>query len=330
MFPKYMAGKACEHLIGAGIKPEHLNDYRLGRVMDKLYLKGLNQVFTNVAILAAKKYKVEMKTSHLDSSSFHVNGKYETELPNVIIEKKVEGEIVESEATQPINITYGYSRDHRPDLKQFILELICSSDGDVPLFLKTASGNESDRKVFAQIAVDFKEQINLDTLMVADSALYSAANIALMKDMKWLCRVPLTVGHAKYIISETALEEFLKSEIDGYSFVVKTSNYGDVKQRWLIVESEQRLASDIKQLLKQILKALKTQTKKLHQLLAAEFTCHKDAMKALSEFSKKLKYHELTNIKIVNQSRKSSSKNNQSPARNHRVSASQTLLTSGS
>jgi len=120
MFPKYMTGKACEHLIGAGIKPEHLNDDRLGRVMDKLYLKGLNQVFTNVAISAAKKYKVEMKTSHLDSSSLHVHGKHQTGLPNVIIEKKVEGEIIESEATQPINITYGYSRDHRPDLKQFI------------------------------------------------------------------------------------------------------------------------------------------------------------------------------------------------------------------
>jgi len=319
MFPKYMTGKACEHLIGTGIKPEHLNDDRLGRVMDKLYVKGLNQIFTNVAISAAKKYKVEMKTSHLDSSSFHMHGKYETELPNVIIEKKVEGEIVESKATQPINITYGYSRDHRPDLKQFILDLICSSDGDVPLFLKTASGNESDRKVFAQIAVDFKEQINLDTLMVADSALYSAANIALMKDMKWLCRVPLTVGYAKQIISDLALGEFVNSEIDGYSFVVKTSNYGDVKQRWLIVESEQRLASDIKQLEKQILKAEKTQTKKLNQLLAEEFTCHKDAMKALSEFSKKLKYHELTNTKIVNQSRKSLSKNNQSPAKNHHL-----------
>ncbi len=79
--------------------------------------------------------------------------------------------------------------------------------------------------------------------MVADSALYSAANIALMKEMKWLCRVPLTVGYAKQIISDLALGEFAKSEIDGYSFVVKTSNYGDVKQRWLIVESEQRLAN---------------------------------------------------------------------------------------
>jgi|GEM_PF-1755167 len=164
--------------------------------------------------------------------------------------------------------------------------------------------------------MDFKKRINLDTLMVADSALYSAANIALMKDMKWLCRVPLTVGHAKHIISETALGEFTKSEIDGYSFVVKTSNYGDVKQRWLIVESKQRFASDVKQLLKHILKAEKAQIKKLHQLSIEEFSCHKDAIKALSEFSKKLKYHELTNIKILKQSSKISNKSHQFSVKN--------------
>ena len=42
---------------------------------------------------------------------------------------------------------------HRPDLKlkQCILDLIVSSDGDLPLFLRGASGNESDKAVFAHI-----------------------------------------------------------------------------------------------------------------------------------------------------------------------------------
>ena len=34
----------------------------------------------------------------------------------------------------PIKITHGYSRDHRPDLKQFILNMIVSGDGDIPIF----------------------------------------------------------------------------------------------------------------------------------------------------------------------------------------------------
>jgi transposase len=46
----------------------------------------------------------------------------------------------------------------------------------VPLFLRVASGNESDNSVFASIFQKFKKQLNLDSLMVADSALYQVYN----------------------------------------------------------------------------------------------------------------------------------------------------------
>ncbi len=55
LFSKFFEGKATEHLIGAGIKPEHLNDDRLGRVLDKLYLTGLEQIFTSIALEAVSK-----------------------------------------------------------------------------------------------------------------------------------------------------------------------------------------------------------------------------------------------------------------------------------
>lgn len=61
----------------------------------------------------------------------------------------------------------------------------------MPLFLRVADGNQADKAVFAQVLVNFKKQLTLDTLMVADSALYSEANLVLMKELKWLCRVPL-------------------------------------------------------------------------------------------------------------------------------------------
>jgi transposase len=43
-----------------------------------------------------------------------------------------------------IDITYGYSRDHRPDFKQFMVDLMCSGDGDIPLYLRVGDGNETD------------------------------------------------------------------------------------------------------------------------------------------------------------------------------------------
>ncbi|MHC5731247.1 MAG: IS1634 family transposase, partial [Nostoc sp.] len=126
-------------LLGEGIRPEHLNDDRLGRVLDKLYEVGLTEVFVTVALCAARKFGVKMDSLHLDSSSFHVDGDY--------INKATQ------EESEPggIEITYGYSRDHRPDLKQFILDLMCSGDGDIPLYLRVGDGNESDSAMFATI-----------------------------------------------------------------------------------------------------------------------------------------------------------------------------------
>ena len=81
----------------------------------------------------------------------------------------------------PITITKGYSRDHRPDLKQFIIDLIVSGDGDVPLFLRVADGNEPDQAVFGQIAKEYKSMVDLETMIVGDSALYNENNLQLKK-----------------------------------------------------------------------------------------------------------------------------------------------------
>ena len=169
LFPKFFEGKATEHLIGEIIQPEHFNDDRLGRVLDKLYLTGLSQIFATIAIGAAQQFNVALETAHLDATSFHVHGEYESNLPEVYIQKPATntGEtavagIKEAATPQPIVITYGYSRDHRPDLKQFILDLICSEDGDVPLYLRVGDGNESDQAVFPKVFRDFKKQIDLD------------------------------------------------------------------------------------------------------------------------------------------------------------------------
>lgn len=140
LFEKFFVGKATEHLLGEGISPAHLNDDRLGRVLDKLYYEaGLTQVFVTVAMSAARKFGVKLDSLHLDSSSFHVHGEYASNKSAAAIEPTA------------IEITYGYSRDHRPDLKQFIMDLMCSGDGDVPLYLRVADGNEADRAMFARL-----------------------------------------------------------------------------------------------------------------------------------------------------------------------------------
>lgn len=287
LFSRFFEGKATEHLIGEGVLPEHLNDDKLGRVLDKLYLTGLSQLFTVVALAAAKKFGVSTKSAHLDSTSFHVHGQYKNTLPLVsfvtggIKPDDPKGEALEeTEVDSAIHITYGYSRDHRPDLKQFILDLISSGDGDVPLFLRVADGNEADKAVFAKVLCDFRQQLSLDTLVIADSALSSADNVTLLKDIKWLCRVPLTVAEAKKLVSQLTKEDFVKSELSGYWIAAHTSNYGGVAQRWLVVESETRKKADLRQLEQRLSKSEKEASKKLQRLCAQKFACPQDAIDA--------------------------------------------------
>jgi transposase len=98
------------------------------------YEAGLTEVFVTVALCAARKFGVKMDSLYLDSSSFHVDGDY------------INNTACEEAEPRGIEITYGYSRDHRPDLKQFILDLMCRGDGDIPLYLRVADGNESDER----------------------------------------------------------------------------------------------------------------------------------------------------------------------------------------
>ena len=100
--------------------------------MDKLYDYGLSELFLLIALAAAKKYQINLEFSHLDSSSFSVHGQYNQALasPKKSHSQESEGEPI------PITINHGYSRDHRPDLKQFIVDLIVTGDGNIPVFIE--------------------------------------------------------------------------------------------------------------------------------------------------------------------------------------------------
>lgn len=304
MFPEYFETIACEHLIGTGVKPEYLNDDKLGRVMDKLFIKGLDTIFFIIAVKAAQKFGVSLSTSHLDSSSIHVHGQYNTSLPEVIFENQKIGNNQELEeiavkSPKEITITYGYSRDHRPDLKQFIIERICSGDGDIPIFLKLASGNQADSSCFGQIAAEYHKQLEVNSLIVADSALYTESNLKMMSDLQWLCRVPLSIKVAKSLISTIPESEFIDSTIPGYKLVSKTENYAGIEQRWLVVQSQERRESDLRKLTQKITKAESKAVLDLKKLSQERFACEADAIKALSKLSTQFKYHQINESKVT-------------------------------
>ena len=272
--------------------------------MDKLFLKGLDTIFLAISLNTVKKFQVSLESSHLDSSSMHVHGEYSWTLPEVIFEnQRVENsqdqEDSQLKSLQPISITYGYSRDHRPDLKQFLIELVCSSDGDIPIFLKSASGNQADSSCFGKIAVDYKKQIQVDSLIVADCAIYTEANIKLMSELQWLSRVPLSIKSAQLLVSTLPESEFIESKLEGYSFVEKRVTYAGIEQRWLVVQSKARRESDLRKLSQKILKSEEKAKSELRKLSQDKFACEADAIKALSKLSKQFKYYKIEKTEVI-------------------------------
>ena len=70
--------------------------------------------------------------------------------------------------------------------------MIVTGDGDIPLYLKVDSGNVDDKSVFVERLKEFKKQWTFEGICVADSALYTAENLAAMREIKWITRVPLS------------------------------------------------------------------------------------------------------------------------------------------
>lgn len=299
LFPKFFEDKATEYLLGKGILPQNLNDDRIGRVMDKCYSYGNSKLFLLIALAAAKKYKINLDYSHLDSSSFSVHGEYKNALPLLNKSSKEKNNQVKDIKEIPIKITHGYSRDHRPDLKQFILNMIVSGDGDVPIFIETGSGNQSDKKVFGEIAKKYKKQLEFETTIVSDSALYSKDNLNLMKEIPWVTRVPLSIKEAQELVSNLAEEKLIESGISGYRYQEIESNYSGIKQRWLVVESQKRKKSDLKKLEEKIPKEHQVISRKLSQLSAKKFTSELEANLRLEQLTSKLKYHRILEIAIT-------------------------------
>lgn len=294
LFEAFFEGKATEHLIGKGVTAKQLNDDRIGRALDKYYQAGTTKLFTAIALKAAQKFQVKMNSVHLDSSSISVEGEYKS--------REEESQEIEQESSEreeeikAIKIVHGYSRDKRPDLKQFIMDTIVSGDGDVPLYLKIDDGNADDKSVFVSRLKEFKKEWTFEGICVADSALYTAENISAMAGMKWITRVPLSIKEARDKLENIEEKAWEESEIKGYKIAETSSEYGGQKQRWIVIESESRLSADIKKIDKEVEKQLEKTKVLLRKLSRQEFACIADAEMVIKKLSDGGKYHQITEI----------------------------------
>ena len=283
LYSEYFEDKPVDLLLGTPAEPEHIDDNVLGRTLDKLFEIGVSELYTKIALAAVSRLGIEVKSLHLDSTSFHVDGEYQSLL---------------EQGESRIQLVPGYSRDHRPELNQAVLQLIASNQSGLPLFMQAASGNSSDKSAFSEIITQhlksFQEAVK-NRYFVGDSALYTPASLKALEEAKslFVTRVPAQINEAKECIRKTDPKEMQDLE-NGYYFKEYEHCYAGLKQRWIVFFSRAAYERESHTLEKRCMKEFERESKSFEQLARSVFFCREDAIKHFEKFVSKLKYTEIS------------------------------------
>ncbi len=180
-------------LLQEHLERESLNDYRLGHILDALFEANLNRVFGALSLQALSVYDIEVAWLHQDTTTLSLYGAYEDDAASP------SGESASAADDPPVvpRPTYGYSKDHRSDLKQVLLSLGVSGHDGLPLRLGVRDGNTSD-SVEMPVAIEESLALGLKGLVgiVADSKAYSQRTLGLCLEnqMGLVTLVPRTCG----------------------------------------------------------------------------------------------------------------------------------------
>jgi transposase len=280
--PEFYESKPVDLLIGEGIEAGDLNSDSLGKALDALHEAGITELFAALSVHALRCYGIDVRFAHMDTTAMSLQGEYDFDQDDDPSEEQV------------ITITYGHSKDHRPDLKQAILGMICANRTSIPIYLSAISGNTSDKTSLPDIAATYLAQFGEDEetpILVADSALYSADNIQNLSEQQWVSRVPATITEAKDLLANTTRADMIASQRDGYFYHETTRTYGGVEQRWLMVLYEPRREAQVAGFQKRVERERARLDTAARKLQRQAFNCAQDAHKALERFNKKYKFH---------------------------------------
>ena len=286
MYPEYFSEKATEHLLGSGVMPEQLNDDATGRSLEAFYDEGVSKIYAGLALKVTDYLGLDCKSMNMDTTSFHTDGQYEQDID-----------------AQCIKITKGYSRDHRPELNQVVLNLLTENQAGIPLYMQACSGNANDMETFKQLVKSHLSSLKAaynNTYLIGDAALYTEECIRSLSEQEqlFITRVPQKLVEAKSIIQQASNVDWEPLE-NGYSGSWFSSSYGGVSQRWLLVRSQQAKKRESSILHKAISRDTELAVKSFKKLCHRSFACDKDASKALSVWLETQKFVSVENVHFI-------------------------------
>lgn len=276
---EFYKNQDTELLFGPGVTADALNDDALGRALNKLAQAHPKRVYLQLALSAVKVHGIDVNSVHADTTSKSVYGQYEDD-------------------DNLLKITHGYSKDHRPDLKQFLYGLIVNHEG-IPLCGELRDGNTSDKTWNHDVLEELESLLPVakgKCIYVADSALVTKANLDLMaeKDIAFISRLPDTFGIGKEL-KEWAFQENnwqnvgqLSPGSDKASYRIQETQreFLERNYRFVVIHSTSLDKRKEKALEGEVDKQRITLTRSAQELGKRDFFCEADAKEALEIFTK--------------------------------------------
>lgn len=168
------------------INPCEFFDDRMADTLDAVYDYGLGNLEMLLTRKMITEFKITSEICHNDTTSGSVYGQYN------------------KEHAEGINITFGHSKKHRKDLKQFVWSMSVSDDFAFPLFQQAYNGNTADVTTYVEQWMHLVDLLDrTDFLYVADSKLITKENMAhiIDNDGYFIAPAPMYESYKKAFFS---------------------------------------------------------------------------------------------------------------------------------
>ena len=171
------------------IEADQYFDDRLADTLDALFDYGIGDLDMLITGNMIDVFKIESQACHNDTTSVSMYGDADN-----------------NKTEHSIRVTFGHSKKHRKDLKQFVWSMSVSSDHAFPLFQQAYSGNTADATTYVE---QWQKLIDLlgrrDFLYVADSKLITHQTMAHIHDNDGFFVAPAPMYESYKKVFEAAL-----------------------------------------------------------------------------------------------------------------------------
>jgi len=211
---EFLTERDVELLTGDDLPAEAFNDVNVGRSLDAIFEAGPSKIVTALGAKATNEFVLDTSAPSYDTTSINLWGDYR----DCTDDNPPAGPVV----------TWGHSKDKRPDLKQFMAELLCVDRG-VPIFGRTLDGNSSDKAsnnvILSRIStIMSKHGLGAGAFVyVADSAMVTKENLEAVGSNLFISRLPANYKECERVIG-LAVDANKWSDIGRMSEIITRGN----------------------------------------------------------------------------------------------------------